>query len=179
MGILLYRESYPYFLDPNYMSTTLITLTKYIQPYMCVPVPWDELRGRSPLILTRVTPHTRTGTTTWRPTRTCPRSSRTRSRPRTSAAPPTTYVMMKKSEADWQKTCPPDRTQSDTHRSTWRSWPCSTGCWPWRCSSPSCAATPGGTAPAAAGPACTSRECQRMIVVTACLAVTCLASLSG
>lgn len=36
VGILIFRESYPYYLDPNYMSTTLVTLTKYIQPHMCV-----------------------------------------------------------------------------------------------------------------------------------------------
>lgn len=34
VGILVFRESYPYFLDPNYMSTTLVTLTRYIQPHM-------------------------------------------------------------------------------------------------------------------------------------------------
>lgn len=50
VGILIFRESYPYFLDPNYMSTTLVTLSKYIQPNMYVVV---DLIGRS----TRVRPY--------------------------------------------------------------------------------------------------------------------------
>ncbi|EWM24397.1 hypothetical protein Naga_100283g1 [Nannochloropsis gaditana] len=32
LGITIYRESYPYFLDPHFMSTTLFTLSKYIHP---------------------------------------------------------------------------------------------------------------------------------------------------
>ncbi|KAM3570558.1 hypothetical protein VYU27_007368 [Nannochloropsis oceanica] len=34
VGITIFRESYPYFLDPHFMSTTLLTLSKYIHPGM-------------------------------------------------------------------------------------------------------------------------------------------------
>ncbi len=44
VGITIFRESYPYFLDPHFMSTTLFTLTKYIHAGM-----YDDLSANTHL----------------------------------------------------------------------------------------------------------------------------------